>query len=60
MVYGYGAARKMDLRAFILRLREDWIYCLGIVSLFQILWFFKVVIFVQDFLSGDFEKWKIL
>lgn len=29
MVYGYGAARKMDLRAFILRLREDWVYCLG-------------------------------
>ena len=29
MVYGYGAARKMDLRAFILRLREDRIYCLG-------------------------------
>ena len=24
-----GAARKMDLRAFILRLREDRIYCGG-------------------------------
>lgn len=29
MVYGYGAARKMNLRAFILALREDWIWCGG-------------------------------
>ena len=29
MVYGYRAARKMNLRAFILRLREDRIYCGG-------------------------------
>ena len=57
MVYGYGAARKMDLRAFILRLREDRIYCGGDhIIVFRFFDFSKLSFWFKIFLSGDFEK----
>ena len=52
-----GAARKMDLRAFILRLREDRVYCGGdpIIVLDSLI-FSKLSFLFKIFLSGDFEK----
>ena len=52
-----GAARKMDLRAFILRLREDWIYWRGdhIIVLDSLI-FQSCHFCSRFFLSGDFEK----
>ena len=57
MVYGYGAERKMDLRAFILCLREDWIYCGGgHIIILDSLIFQSCHFCSRFFLSGDFEK----
>ena len=57
MVYGYGAASKMDLRAFILRLREDPVYwCGGHIIVFRFFDFSKLSFLFKIFLSGDFEK----
>ena len=57
MVYGYGQAGRMNLRAFILRLREDWICWSVVISSFSDSLIFQSCRFLfKIFLSGDFEK----
>ena len=57
MVYGYGQRVRMNLRAFILRLREDRIYCGGgHIIVFRFFDFSKLSFLFKIFLNGDFEK----
>ena len=52
-----GQRGRMNLRAFILRLREDCIYCGGgHIIVFGFFDFSKLSFLFKIFLSGDFEK----